>query len=246
MAWLIARHFLNGLYARSMFDNEADQRDFLTKMLHRSCREALEILNIKVILNAPLPDPEKPYMVVSNHVSYVDVMVMGSLRPMAFVTSKEIEETFFLGDVCKMGGCYFVERRNALTIRHQLSVLTRGLKSGISIGVFPEATSTDGSEIRPFKRGLLAAAEQTGVSVLPICLNYTRINGQPIDRRSRDSVFYYGSMSFFPHLKRLLLARSIEVELKVLEEVQWTQTPEVRSLSDVLYEKLSAAYVPVT
>jgi len=245
---VILRHFWNGFYGKRLFDNEIDQRDFLTKMLQKSSLEALKILNIELVIkdSKKLINKSSNNLIVSNHLSYVDVMIISAIKQSAFVTSKEVEQSPFLGDVCRMAGTYFVERRNTYGLRQQLNEITSALKSGMNVALFPEATSTDGSHIRPFKRGLLAAAKNAGVNVLPLCLNYTHVNEEPIDRLSRDSVFYYGEMSFFPHLIRLLRAKSVRVELEVLDEIPHSYTNERVEITEVLYERLQSVFVPVS
>ncbi len=248
LATLILKHFAYGLYAFSMFDDEHDRRDFLIRMLSRSSREALKILGIQVTLSDPLQslNQSSNYVLASNHLSYLDVMVISAFMPAAFVTSMEVRETPFLGKVCLYGGSFFVERRRSHQVRRELRDLKRNLKQGLNIVIFPEATSTDGSSLRPFKRGLLAAAKHSQVPVLPLCLNYRRVNGEDVNKTSRDVIFYYGEMKFFPHLMRLLASRSIEVELKILESIPCQQPLDADfEPTSIAFERVYSAYVPI-
>jgi len=185
------------------------------------------------------------HLIVSNHLSYLDVLVISSWLPASFVTSMEVRKTPFLGKICLYAGSLFVERRHASSVRTDAQDLSRNLKSGINVAVFPEATSTDGSCVRPFKRGLLTAAKLSGVDILPVCINYTHIDGQPIDHKNRDVVFYYGEMNFFPHLIRLLRARSVSVELKVLDHVAAYHPDPAYEPTELAFQRVQGAYLPV-
>lgn len=247
MAFIIARHFFHGIYAQTFFSDETERREFLVRLSSRSARDAIRALGLKIQVKNPAGiDPSAArYLIVSNHLSYLDVLVISSWLPSAFVTSMEVRQTPFLGKICLYAGSLFVERRQATSVRRDLKDLSRNLKSGINVAVFPEATSTNGAQVLPFKRGLLAAAQLSGVNILPVCINYTHIDGKRVDLNNRDVAFYYGEMNFFPHLMRLLRAKSVNVELKILNEVPAYHPDPAYEPTEVAFQRVQGAYLPV-
>src|SRR5690606_20171519 len=119
----------------------------------------------------------------------------------------------FLGTLCKLGGTHFVERRNHSTLKRDISSLSQVLKEGQSVAIFPEGTTSDGSRILPFKRALFKAAQDANVPVVPVCLNYKKVNSKTINEQTRRSTFYYGKVGFFESVMRLLQLNSIQVEV---------------------------------
>jgi 1-acyl-sn-glycerol-3-phosphate acyltransferase len=154
---------------------------------------------------------------VGNHLSYLDVLVICSVRPSCFVTSVEVRDTPGLGLICRMAGCLFVERRNKLKLRDEVVEISEGLKAGLNVAIFPEATSTNGEQILRFRRPLYIAAIEARTPVVPFCLNYSHVGLKPIDHSTRDQVFWYGDMDFIPHLWALAGSGGVKVNLHFLK-----------------------------
>ena len=151
-------------------------------------------------------------LLVSNHLSYVDVLVIASLTPAVFVTSIELRNTPLLGQLARLSGSLFVERRKASGLRREIDAIAGVLSQGFSVVLFPEGTTFNGDRVHPFKQSLLDAAVKARCSILPVCLRYLRVNGLPLSPSSRDAVLYYGGISFFRHFPRFLTLRSVEVK----------------------------------
>lgn len=157
------------------------------------------------------------YLIVSNHLSYIDVLILASRLPTCFVTSTDIKATPFLGQLAILAGCLFVNRKNKSGLPGEIRELRDALKSGLNVTVFPEATSTNGSEVLRFKRPLFESSVATGKPILPLTINYRTISRQPVYSGNRDVVCWYGDMDFFPHFLTLLEQNEVEVEV-VLNE----------------------------
>ena len=112
-------------------------------------------------------------MCVSNHLGYLDVLVLSARQPTVFVTSKEIEATPVLGDICAMAGCCFVERRSRRAAAGDRDMLSHVLRHH-SLHLFPEGTSSNGESVLPFRSSLLAAAEQAGVMFIRLRYDMNR------------------------------------------------------------------------
>ncbi len=181
-------------------------------------------------------------LIVSNHVSYVDVLIISSLTPSIFITSVELGRTLFLGLLARLGGSLFVERRKVSGLKKEIASIVGALEDGLPVSLFPEGTTSNGERVQPFKKSLFDAAVSAGTDILPICIRYTKVNRQQITSTSRDSVFYYGETTFFQHLPRLLALRSIDVEVLPLKTISIHKHSTRKGLADQAHEEISRAY----
>jgi len=181
-------------------------------------------------------------LVVSNHLSYVDVLIISSLVPSIFITSVELQHTFLLGTLARLSGCLFVERRKFSGLRREIDDITRVLGQGFPVVLFPEGTTSNGDCVRQFKNSLFDAAVSAGADILPFCLRYTKINGESVTAGNRDAVFYYGGMTFFRHLPRLVSQKSVDVEVIPLKTIAATSGVSRKELAAQAHDAICAAY----
>ncbi len=187
-------------------------------------------LRVKVRGRQDLWDARGGQLIVANHMSYVDVLLIASTRPACFVTSLEIKGTLGLGQIVQLAGCLFVDRQNKRQLGQEVAELTRGLQEGLDIVVFPEGTSTNGATVLRFKRPLFAAAIHSGASVLPVTINYVTANAQPVNQLNRDSLCWYGDMTFIRHFLALAKLKEAYFELHVGDAL--TNCQDVTVLSE--------------
>ncbi len=185
---------------------------------------------------------KKNYLVLSNHLSYVDILILASRMPSVFITSIELRQTFPLGLLARFGGSIFVERRSPAGLKQEIQAISAVLRQGLSVVLFPEGTTSDGETVRPFKSALLTAAIDTDTDVLPVCLRYTRINGRPLDQGNRDRVFYHGGVTFLEHAPRLLGLRSVSAELLMQRPLPVHRQRARKELAREAHRRISAAY----
>lgn len=198
------------------------RRLFRIKNCSFFCRIMLALLGVHLHVKHPerLQKKSSGLLIVSNHVSYVDVLVISALVPSVFITSVELGSTLFLGVLARLGGSLFVERRRAFGLKKEISMIVRVLGEGIPVTLFPEGTTSNGERVQPFKNSLFDAAVSTQSDILPICLKYTQMNRGPITSANRDAVFYYGDTPFFHHVPRLLSLSSVDVEVIPLKLIR--------------------------
>jgi len=208
---------------------------------HKMCRTGARFLGLNVHADGAENIPEGGCLVLSNHMSYLDIMVYSSVRPAVFVTSVEMEQTFFLGFIAKIGGSYFVERRNTKNIKQELSVIADLIDQGFVVVLFPEGTSTDGSKILPFRSSFIAGATETGVDVVPACLRYDRINGEPFSDSNCDYVCWYGDMTFAPHFYRFMGLRNTEASASWLTAIS-SSGLDRKMITRKAHELIAASY----
>ena len=212
-------------------------------LLQKFCRVGLKVMGVKVNFTGDLSHGENS-LVVSNHLSYLDILVIASNTPSCFVTSMEIKETPFLGQVTTMGGCLFVERRCKKNIAKEIEELTEGLKYGLNVVIFPEATSTNGESVLRFRRPLYNASIFAKKTVKPVCLNYKKVNGRTLTIKNRDLVFWYDDMPFFSHFVGLMNSSPIEVELKALPPIEIEPMTDAQYLAEESHKTVIDAYNP--
>lgn len=144
-----------------------------------------------------------PTLFVSNHTSYLDIPVLGSLIVGSFVAKTEVGSWPVFGWLAKMQRTVFVDRRRGTT-HHQRDDLQRRLDSGDNLILFPEGTSNDGNSVLPFRSALLSVAERAargaGLTVQPVSISYTKLNALPMGHRNRPHVAWYGDMALGGHL----------------------------------------------
>ena len=174
-----------------------------SRLMSWFCRQGLRFLDVEVKKVVAGNVPQAPFFVVSNHLSYIDILVVSSLFPTCYITSVEIGETPGLGQMARSANSLFVERRDKSGLPREIGEITEALRNGLVITIFPEAQTTDGSGLLRFRRPLYRAAINSGVPVIPICLNYRKVGGEPLNLKNRDYLFWYGDMPFGGHIWKL-------------------------------------------
>lgn len=227
------------------FFSMAKSRELLLHLVRLVGKAGISILGIKVTVKGEMPSVNNHFFIVSNHLGYLDIFIIAKYFPAVFVTSVEMRETKFLGEVCYLGGCHFVERRSLKKLAREIREIAETLKDNMNVVLFPEAKSTNGEKVIDFKPSLFEAARRQNSVILPLCLNYRKLDGEAITLKNRDEVFWYGEMSFFPHFLNLLNKRSIEVDLNVLSTLESQRFKDRNELADKTYDLISKQYLSI-
>ena len=208
-------------------------------------QKVLERLNVNVEYSYEDPSvKDKNFFMVCNHMSYFDIIVLSSLRPAMFVTSVEMEKTFFLGDLAKLGGSFFVDRINRRKMKKEVEALVDLLTKGLNVFIFPEGTSTNGLEILPFKKSLFRVPYQTQFPILPICLKYETINGEPFSADNCDRITWHGDMTFASHFLQLMTLKGIKATVKYLNPMDPKDFESHGDLAAAAEKVIRSAYFP--
>jgi len=151
--------------------------------------------------------PTQPVVVVANHVSYVDTLVLPSLFPTTCVAKKEVASWPGIGSLARRLGTVFVERGNPMSGAAALRQSARALAAGVNVVAFPEGTTTPGDRLLPFHRGIFGIAMINNVPVLPVTLVY-----------DDPGVAWVGEDPFLSHyLTRVASARKTGITVHVGE-----------------------------
>ena len=231
------------LKARLIKNNWAKRR-FLVEQVHLDTQALLRNLNFEVkVVGAEHIDENENYLMVGNHMSYMDPFVLASAHPTLFVTSVDMRETPVLGQICQMAGCIFVERRNRTTIEKDIGEMTDALKSGLSVTIYPEGRATDGRNVYPFKKSLLMSAVFAEKNILPIMIRYTELDGRPFTFENSDEIAWHGDMAFGPHFMNLMKMKSVKVELHFLPIILVTPESTRQELAEKAHKVIRDAYM---
>jgi 1-acyl-sn-glycerol-3-phosphate acyltransferase len=171
--------------------------------LQASCRRALRVFNVEVETQGPIPTTG---LLVCNHLSYLDIFVMGALVPAVFVAKREVKFWPILGWFATLAGTVFVDRRKRTRVWEATEEMENLLKTRVVTVLFPEGTSSDGSTVLPFKSALLEPATKDSRSSSVGWLGYELEDGKP-----GEEVCYWKDMTLVPHLLNLLTKRGFEL-----------------------------------
>ncbi|MHB1606057.1 MAG: lysophospholipid acyltransferase family protein [Leptospirales bacterium] len=174
------------------------------------CQAFFRHLEIKIHHQGCLIDPSSgPYLIVSNHVSWLDPVAICSIRPASFVSKAEISRIPVLGHLARRGGTVFLDRgsfRSLGTVSRKMEAL---IGEGKSVALFPEGKTTLGSDVLPFAPALFETACRARIPVLPVAIRYTRNNGKEL---ALSAAFVEGK-SFFSSFQSILSDEDLEITL---------------------------------
>ncbi|MGN7123384.1 lysophospholipid acyltransferase family protein [Methylorubrum thiocyanatum] len=182
----------------------------------------LRLFSVRVTQSGSPPPPGEPALVLSNHVSWLDIVALGSLRPLSFVAKSEIEGWPLIGTLAKLQRTVFIERAKRAATASVNATVGERLVSGDLIVLFAEGTTGDGLRLLPFRSSLVGAARaalsaETGglarIRLQPLALAYPRRNGLPVTRAERPEIAWYGDMDLAPHLALFAKRGPIDVHV---------------------------------
>jgi 1-acyl-sn-glycerol-3-phosphate acyltransferase len=211
----------------------------LPRFYHRLC---CRIMGLKVRV-VGTPSQARPTLFVSNHASYLDIPVMGSVLPVSFVAKVEVAQWPGYGLLAKLQRTVFVDRRRNTAAKQRDSLQAR-LAAGDPLVLFPEGTSNDGNRILPFRSALLSVAEAAPadkpLTVQPLSIAYTAINGLPMGWGLRPLVAWYGGMELGGHLWRFCRLGRVDVVLEFHPPVRVGDFPSRKELTRHCAEAVAA------
>ena len=235
--FIILRFMTEAFIAHVFFSllkkSQKDSLTWKTKLIQKNAIAMLKVLNIELSLNNNFITP-KQGLIVCNHLSYIDIVVMGSVIPSLFITSVETGQAGWIGFVCKLAGCMFVERRKAMRTESDFKNIDECLKLNIPIVLYPEATSTSGSKVLPFKSTLYQCAIRTGLPIHTFCIYYEDEN---------QAIPYHSDMTLPSHLANLCTQNKMTAHLHFLESIQTTSVSDRKLIAEQTHHLVSEAYV---
>ncbi len=206
----------------------------------------VSLLNIRVLLSEKDQfNHEEIKLIVSNHLSWLDIIIISSMKPCFFITSNEVKNNHFLGPFAQLAGSIFVDRKKHSQIKSEINYLSDTYNDYYPICLFPEATSSNGEKVLTFKNAMFESLMNSNVPVLSMVINYLSINYESVNAKNRDKIFWYGDMGFIESLIRVCSCKEITVNLKAISIHQSMDFNTRKELSLHLYQQINAEFLPV-
>ena len=182
-----------------------------------------------------------PILLISNHASYLDIIILGSLFKTSFIAKKEISKWPLLCILAKLQNTIFIDRRVS-SLKNQENQIIKHLNEKKNLVIFPEGTSSDGNRVLPFKSSLFNIFEKnlnSKILVQTITIVYKKINGIPMNRIERKNITWHSNMDLIPNIFNVLKKLSIEVEVIFNDEFLPNKEYDRKKLALHCWEKIN-------
>jgi lyso-ornithine lipid O-acyltransferase len=186
--------------------------------IHGWCRRIVRVLGFECSVEGSVP---RDGAVVSNHLSYLDILLYSSVQPFVMVAKMEVRGWPLLGWLTAQAGTVYVERGGGpKTYPGVNAAMAEAYRSGLPVLFFPEGTTTDGAGVLPFRRGLFHSVLNGGVALRVAALRYSldphAVNGSAT---VGEDVCWWGDMKFTPHMFELLRLRGLKAKIRFGKEI---------------------------
>jgi len=193
---------------------------------------------------------ERGNFIVSNHLGYLDGIILSGLFPVIFVTKLQVKSWPIFGWMSRAGCTIYIDRKRKLGSMDFVAEISNALKNKANVLFFPECTSSDGSEILPFHQGYFQAALNSGSSVIPVTIQYTKVSSENISLANRDRVFWYGQVKFPRHLMGVLKEKGMEAKAVIHPKIETsaydpTQAASRKEISESSLQAIAADFSPI-
>jgi 1-acyl-sn-glycerol-3-phosphate acyltransferase len=191
---------------RCAFCRSEARRAARAAWLHRTTERTLRYFQIKVQATGPVPTRG---LLISNHLSYLDILVLSSLTPAVFVSKHDVKFWPVFGQFAVLAGTVFVDRTRRFQVGRVNDEITAALNQGALVILFPEGTSSNGETLLPFKSSLLEPATHPE---WPLAVGW--VHYEIDDGDAGEEVCYWGNHTFFPHMLNLLGKRRVRATVR--------------------------------
>ena len=184
-------------------------------------RDTLHVLGIHVAHGTSLvhtKDAEIPLLLVANHVSWVDALIIQSIQPSIFVAKAEVKSWPIVGSIATGCGVIFVNRGSPSSARRMVDDLSSALHHGYCVAGFPEGTSSEGRSVSLFHANLFEAAINHQVEVLPLAIRYSDPHTGALCLKAA----FIGDIGFVASLHQIMTATGIQARVHVGERLSPT------------------------
>jgi lyso-ornithine lipid O-acyltransferase len=198
---------LRAPFAGSNVDSRSD-------VLHRWNRRILKYIGVEVAVCGPIPAGG---LIASNHLSYLDILVLSATARCFFVSKSEVKSWPLVGWIAALTGTVFVDRSRRSPTHNLQPQMQERLESGELLVLFPEGTSSDGGGLLPFHSSFFESAV---AAAAPITATYLSYELPEYDGDPKLEVCYWGDMILLPHLIKLLTKSKVRATVKFASEPQ--------------------------
>lgn len=182
-------------------------------------RGFLGLAGIRVHIHGVPAHTPHGLLLAANHVSWLDISILGSITPLSFIAKDEVRDWGVFGKLAQWQETMFIARQHRTKTRQQVAAIGQRLDAGETLVLFPEGTTSDGNFIYRFKSSLFGALGLTGAQadgthcVQPVAIVYSRLHGQPMGRYDRPLVAWPGDVELLPHALGVLSKGVVDVDV---------------------------------
>lgn len=213
-------------------------RQWRTSIFRLWAQTVVLIVSMKIKVQGEAP--QAPFFLVSNHLSYMDIVLLATRLDCVFVAKSEVANWPVIGLLCRSMKTIFINRKLRRNIPHVLASIKRAIDEGSGVVLFAEGTSTAGARVAPFKPSLLELPARGQMPVHYVSLSYRTA---PEESPAQRAVCWWGEMTFPKHLFELMGLRGFEAEL--VFGTQPIQAADRKVLANELWRAVSAQFSPV-
>lgn len=213
-------------------------------------RYLLFVLGVRVERDG-IVDRRRPLLIASNHLSWLDIVVISSLFPVSFIAKSEIAAWPLFGTLARLQRSIFVERQRRTKTAAVNRSIARRLESGDALVLFAEGTTSDGTRILQFRSALIGAAQiATGNAaatsfIQPLNIAYPRIGGLPIGRAGHPLIAWHGDMDLVPHLSDFLTLPGIDCHVTLLPTKTVESGSDRKQITREIEAEIRASHVRI-
>jgi len=207
-----------------------------------------ELLQIKVTLIDRKNLSRRQKIFLGNHISYLDIIVLGAAFDCFFVAKSDVASWPVFGFLSKIGGTIFISRQRT-QIKNQIPLLKKHIERRKSLFLFPEGTTSNGRRVLPFKSSLLNVLPLLHKKpvIQPISLAYTHINGRHMaTQEDYDTAAWYGDMTLAPHLWNVFKQQSLHATIYVHPKLGFYEVSDIKRLTAEIQEKVSEGFAKIS
>lgn len=225
------------LIEKSLFINDLTLK-IRVKTLSIICKILCWVLGVKSDIDKK--NNEYPCLIVSNHLSYLDILIISSNYNCSFVGSvDQVKQDLFFGYIAKISGCIFVDRKDKRKIKSEMINISEKLEK-VSVCIFPEATTSNGENVLKFNSSFFQVCLNNQKNINLLTLNYKAIDNKSISNENRDYVFYYGNHIFLEHFLKFLKLKKIKVD--ITDRLISSNISDRKELADLSYKIIKNSY----
>lgn len=233
--WRMVRataHVVRGLWIiRTRFDRQSPEQTEAT--VAQWSRDMLRIMGVQLEVRGQAP-VAGPCLVVANHISWLDILVINAAQPVRFVSKADVLRWPLLGSLVAGAGTLFIERESRRDAVRMVQLMAERLQAGDRVAVFPEGTTGDGRGLLPFHPNLLQSAIAADAPIVPVALRYVKASSQEF----HDAPVFVGSTTLVASIWRTLRARELTAVVHYTD-VQVAQGRDRRAWAQDLHHALS-------
>ncbi len=214
-----------------LFQSAPERRRYAVKLLSEWGRNCARIIHLEIRVEGT--PPSLPTVCISNHRSYLDIVVLAAVRPCLFLAKQEIGRWPIFGPAARAAGCVFVDRDDRDGRKRALASVAERMHAGLSLVVFPEGTTSAGPAVLPFRPGTFQLCHEQNFNLTPIGIDY-----------SCPSLAWIDDDTFVGHFMRTQARNGNGVMVRFGDTVRPRRYTSAEEVKDIVYAQVISLTAP--